>query len=75
MPTQLQTKPEGSLAAPAQRPIDWVDIWAICVGLAACATAVFIYASSGDGVGVGLTLGSIAGVIYAVLRGISQPQG
>ncbi len=75
MPTQLQSKPDSSPTASARWPVDWVGIWAFCVGLAACATATLIYALSGEVVGAIFTLVASAGMIYAVLDSVSQPQG
>lgn len=65
------SKPQSKPAPRRQtaRPIpEGLNIWAACVGLAACILAGFIYFTSGDQVGTAMVLVLAAVVVLAMWR-------
>ena len=75
LPVRTASKPTSKpLPKPAPRRDDAVlhaeglDIWALCVGFAACILAGFIYFTSGDQVGAAMVLVLAAVVVLAMWR-------
>lgn len=69
MPTLLPTRvPAKSVQKQARAGAEGIEIWAVCVGLAATVLASFIYFSGGDRVGAALILLLAAVVVLAMLR-------
>ncbi len=71
MPTSLPVRTRENPAAKGKdvrRGAESIEVWAICVGLAATMLASFIYFSSGDQVGAALILLLAAVVVLAMLR-------
>ena len=69
MPTMLPTRTPVERAPQRREPAaEHIDIWAVCVGLAATVLAGFIYFSGGDHIGATLVLLLAAVVVLAMLR-------
>ena len=78
MPTMLPSRvPQVPAKRAPQRhepAAEHIDIWAVCVGLAATSLAGFIYFSSGDRIGATLILLLAAVVVLAMLRASTDAQ-
>ena len=71
LPVRTQSKPTAApeaKRAPRLPSVTPLDICALCVGLAACLLAAFIYFSSGDRVGTAMVLVLSAVVVLAMWR-------
>jgi len=73
LPVRSTAKREIKRQEPPQRA-EGIDIWAICVGLAAIVLASFIYFSGGDRVGAAMILVLAAVVVLAMLRANADAQ-
>ena len=75
MPIDTPRKPQAKARAvdPAAHP-DWLALWAISLGICAVAVAGVAYFTVGDKFGAAAILGSVAGIIGAVLR-VSEASG
>ena len=75
MPTMLPTqKPAKPVQKHVRDRAEGIEIWAVCVGLAATVLASFIYFSGGDRVGAALILLLAAVVVLAMLRASTDAQ-
>ncbi len=71
LPVRTTDKPKAKRNE-APRGAEGIEIWAICVGLAAITLASFIYFSGDDRVGAALILLLAALVVLAMLRASTQ---
>jgi hypothetical protein len=73
-PTSVPKSERAPRRRDAQPSVEGLDIWALCVGLAACILAGFIYSTSGDQVGTAMVLVLAAVVVLAMWRAGSDPR-
>jgi hypothetical protein len=69
MPIPLPEKPRSKAAA-AEKPVDWLALWATSMGLASIALAAVAFFSIGDGIGAFFVLAGGAALIALAQYGI-----